>query len=71
MPQSTESPMDIDERIDSSGCGADYRLLEECIVEAERDWRKCQHQVIALRRCMALRGSSQTETEPPLERKRT
>jgi hypothetical protein len=48
--------MDIDERIDSSGCGDTYRRLEDCMVDADRDWRKCQVEVIAFRECMVSQG---------------
>lgn len=58
MPVS--APLDVDERIDSSGCGDSYRLLEECIVEADRDWRQCQPQVLAFRKCMAEKGRAMT-----------
>jgi hypothetical protein len=44
--------MDINERIDSSGCGDVYRELEDCIAEFDRDWRRCQAEVLTLRKCM-------------------
>lgn len=46
--------MDIDDRIDSSGCAPEYKLLDECIINANRDWRKCQLEVEQLRKCMAI-----------------
>lgn len=48
--------MDINERIDSSGCGDVYRELESCMVEFDRDWRKCQVEVLALRKCMEAKA---------------
>ena len=51
-----EVHMDVDDRIASSGCEAEYRLLEECIVESNRDWRRCQVQVAALRKCMGTKS---------------
>ena len=50
--------MDIDERIDSSGCGDVYRVLEDCMVESDRDWRKCQAEVLEFRKCMVSTGRS-------------
>jgi hypothetical protein len=47
--------MDLDDRIESSGCATAYRLLDSCMVEHNRDWRKCQNEVLELRKCMAER----------------
>ena len=44
--------MDIDDRIDSSHCGDEYRAMEECIVESNRDWRKCKSEVENFKQCM-------------------
>lgn len=44
--------LDIDEKIDSSGCGETYRRLDECIVVADRDWRKCRNEVELFKMCM-------------------
>ncbi len=43
--------LDINDMIDKSGCGDVYMILEECLGEYDRDWRRCQSQVKALRRC--------------------
>ena len=45
-------PLDIDDKIDASGCGESYRRLDECIVVAERDWRKCRNEVELFKICM-------------------
>ena len=63
VTMTTDSPrpvMDIDDRINSSGCGDVYRSLEECIVLADRDWRKCQSEVIEFRKCMDRAGRTFT-----------
>lgn len=38
--------VDIEEAIDRSGCSKDYYKLEDCLGEHDRDWRKCQAQVL-------------------------
>eukprot|EP01040_Poterioochromonas_malhamensis_P015477 gene15476-17323_t len=43
--------VDLSEMIEKSKCAIPYHDLEECLGEYDRDWRKCQIQVKALRRC--------------------
>ncbi|CAM9200371.1 unnamed protein product [Laminaria digitata] len=43
--------VDIEEAIGRSGCSLDYYRLEECLGEHDRDWRRCQAQVKALKSC--------------------
>lgn len=66
---SSDGHMDVDDRIATSGCEAQYRLLEDCIVESNRDWRMCQQEVMELRRCMGARSVSisarQSESKSP------
>lgn len=50
--------MDIDDRIASSGCHDQYRKLDDCLIESDRDWRRCQVQVTDLRKCMESRPGS-------------
>jgi hypothetical protein len=38
---------------DQQGCGALYEVLEQCLGEHERDWRRCQEELVAFRRCYA------------------
>ncbi len=57
--------MDVDDRIEASGCAETYREMEDCIVEAERDWRKCQKQVQAFRKCMDQKVHSEKPQENP------
>lgn len=38
-----------------------YLRLEECLGENDRDWRKCQEHVKALRDCNARLGKTDTE----------
>lgn len=35
---------DDDDLINQQGCGKLYLVLEECLGEHERDWRKCQQE---------------------------
>ncbi|CAM9921865.1 unnamed protein product [Hapterophycus canaliculatus] len=43
--------VDIEEAIDKSGCSSVYYRLEDCLGEHDRDWRRCQEQVKALKAC--------------------
>ncbi len=43
--------VDLSEMIEKSKCALSYHDLEECLGEYDRDWRKCQIHVKALRRC--------------------
>ena len=63
MPADLSIPMDINERIDSSRCGKIYRDLEDCLVKADRDWRRCQHEVKVFRECMNRMKAVQTDSE--------
>ncbi len=42
---------DVDEMIESNPCHKVYFTLENCIADHDRDWRKCQKEVKALREC--------------------
>ena len=46
--------VDIDNMIEASGCSVEYFKLEECLGEYDRDWRKCQATVKALKTCSLL-----------------
>jgi hypothetical protein len=37
--------VDIGDMIEKSGCNDIYGVLEECLGEHDRDWRKCQVEV--------------------------
>jgi hypothetical protein len=37
---------DIEEIIEKSSCGDFYMALENCLVETDRNWRKCQNEVM-------------------------
>ena len=43
--------VDIEELIEKTGCAQVYAALEECLGENDRDWRKCQPAVKALKLC--------------------
>ena len=43
--------VDIEAMITRSGCSKIYYDLEECLGEHDRDWRKCQREVRALKVC--------------------
>jgi hypothetical protein len=55
---SSSAHMDVDDRIASSGCEKQYRTLEDCIIESDRDWRRCQTEVTVLRQCMESKSVS-------------
>ena len=42
---SKNSGIDIQDAIDKSPCAELYYVLEECLGEYERDWKKCQIEV--------------------------
>ena len=42
----TSSEVDIGDMIEKSGCNEKYTDLEECLGEHDRDWRKCQAEVL-------------------------
>ena len=44
---------DDDGLTNQQGCGQLYLKLEECLGEHERDWRRCQEELGAFRRCYA------------------
>eukprot|EP00241_Pyramimonas_parkeae_P013599 CAMPEP_0114256630 /NCGR_PEP_ID=MMETSP0058-20121206/18273_1 /TAXON_ID=36894 /ORGANISM="Pyramimonas parkeae, CCMP726" /LENGTH=72 /DNA_ID=CAMNT_0001371245 /DNA_START=301 /DNA_END=522 /DNA_ORIENTATION=+ len=46
-----EEDEDIDPMVDQQGCGKVYAMLEECLGENDRDWRKCQDEVEKLKVC--------------------
>ena len=43
---SLSGEVDIGEMIEKSGCSDMYSSLEECLGENDRDWRKCQIEVM-------------------------
>ena len=45
---STNVDVDIEDMIEKSGCNGIYMQLEECLGENDRDWRKCQVEVLEL-----------------------
>ena len=47
----TSSDEDVSDIIDRSQCSSAYYRLEECLVENERSWKKCQSQVKLLKLC--------------------
>lgn len=51
------------ELLNQQGCAAVYFQLEECLAEHDRDWRRCQEQVEALRRCYEAWRARQQEQE--------
>ncbi|KAF4654594.1 hypothetical protein FOZ61_008169 [Perkinsus olseni] len=50
-----DSP-DVDDKIDETGCSESYAALEDCIVDNDRDWRKCQTELVEFRKCMKDHG---------------
>lgn len=53
--------VDIDGIIEKSGCSVTYFALEECMGEHDRDWRKCQEAVKALRSCSQAQAQAQRQ----------
>ncbi len=54
-PNRRDSPTSengLDDKINRSGCADAYDILEKCMGENDRDWRKCQDKVKAFRECM-------------------
>ncbi|KAF4704498.1 hypothetical protein FOZ62_024017, partial [Perkinsus olseni] len=47
---------DVDDKIDETGCSESYAALEDCIVDSDRDWRKCQTELVEFRKCMKDHG---------------
>ena len=41
----------VDPQTDQQGCGRLYEVLEECLGENDRDWRRCGRELGAFRRC--------------------
>jgi hypothetical protein len=54
---------DIDEMIEANPCHEVYAILENCIGENDRDWRKCQNEVKALRECTKKNQPNTVEEE--------
>jgi hypothetical protein len=48
--------LDVDEMIDNFACSRSYRNLEECLVQYDRNWSKCQEEVKLLQKCNSLRS---------------
>jgi len=48
-----DSIVSIEAVIEDSGCGALYELLEECLGENDRDWRKCKENLDNFRECLS------------------
>lgn len=42
---------DIEGMIERTGCAKEYYVLEECLAEHDRDWRKCQKVISDLKKC--------------------
>ena len=54
--------VDVEQMIESSSCGQYYMALESCLVETDRNWRKCQNEVKALKNCNEVLKTSQGKT---------
>lgn len=44
---------DFDSVVNQRGCGQVYYKLEDCIAKYDRDWSKCQMELLDLRKCFA------------------
>ncbi|KAI4317693.1 hypothetical protein L6164_025543 [Bauhinia variegata] len=47
-----ENVMQLDE------CSSLYLSMQDCIVNSNRDWKKCQTEVQALRKCMEKKNNN-------------
>ena len=54
---SLSGEVDIGEMIEKSGCSDMYSSLEECLGENDRDWRKCQVEVMKESSIMGVSGA--------------
>ncbi len=43
---------DIDAKIKSTGCEHKYQKLEDCMGSNDRDWRRCQKDLLEFKKCM-------------------
>jgi len=43
---------DIEAKIGKTGCASFYEKVETCMGSSERDWRKCQTELMEFRKCM-------------------
>ncbi len=66
--QQTNQPDDIDEDEDvidgvirRTGCEAAYRVMEDCMVETDRDFRACQASMKAFQACLAEQERKKAE----------
>lgn len=57
--QTSGSSVDVDELVQRSSCAKEYTALEECLADNNRDWRKCQSFVKAMKICNDQLASSQ------------
>ena len=58
---------DVDPMGDLGSCAEAYEELEYCLADNQRDWRKCQDAVKAVRQCMAKQQQRQemdTDQQP-------
>ena len=46
-----DSTVSIEGVIEKSGCSLLYELLEECLGENDRDWKRCRESLEAFRDC--------------------
>jgi len=53
--------VDIERMIDKFGCAEAYYALEECLGDNDRDWRKCQRAVRALKDCSLAKCRARQE----------
>ncbi|AFZ79096.1 hypothetical protein BEWA_019410 [Theileria equi strain WA] len=50
--RSLPNDLDIDERIQITGCRKQYEDVENCADKFDRDWRQCQSELKELARCL-------------------
>jgi hypothetical protein len=53
-PNADLGNVDIKKDPIKAACSAVYEQLEICLGDNQRDWRKCQEQMLAFKRCSEL-----------------
>ncbi|OEH77221.1 hypothetical protein cyc_05585 [Cyclospora cayetanensis] len=42
---------DVDDKIEGTGCSKEYGILQDCLDDTDKDWRKCQKQLRSFQQC--------------------
>ncbi|KAF8821899.1 hypothetical protein IE077_000154 [Cardiosporidium cionae] len=50
-PPVNDEHEDIYDKIENTGCSKEYNALDECVIQFNKDWRKCQIELYAFQEC--------------------